>query len=442
MAPLELSTSAQAATSKIPLIFKAFQKIQDDAYCKETNPSGIVNAGVAANTTIKSLLLERLNAINEKLIDTDLEYNTPYGSHELRDEIAGIFNRHFAPVSPVQADSIVVTNGCTTAIEMLTFAMCNPGDHVLIPAPCYLALENDMGARAQAAVTPVQLPLDDAMEVRQIEHFEKKIAEIKNEGKQAKMLFLMSPHNPLGASYPRKVLQAFLKFASDHDLFVVLDEIYALSVFDRSDDVAPFESVLSWTDLDAYIDPSSVVVLHGLSKDFGLNGFRMGWAVSPWNQHIVNAMRCYSPFGYRPAYTDRLITKFLADREYIDSMLQISQAKLASHYQMVIKVLDQHAIRYIPCTAGHFVWLQLPISACIKTLRAQDKISVEEASDVKWTRENEILVWEEMLEKFGLYVPTGQSFFSAEPGWFRFTFSIDSDQLQLALDRLLKTCAP
>ncbi|KAJ1851551.1 hypothetical protein GGH12_004930 [Coemansia sp. RSA 1822] len=437
----ELSTGAQAAISKVPLVFRAIQKLMDDPYCKKTNPSGIINAGIAANITIQSLLLERLNSISEEFIASDLEYNTPYGSAALRTEIANIFDRHFAPVTAVSPEDIVVTNGCTGAIEMLTFAICNPGDHVLIPAPCYLALEGDMGSRAQGVVTPVQLPLEDSMDVRQIEYFEKAIADIKAEGKEAKMLFLMSPHNPLGASYPKKVLQAFLKFASKHNLYAVVDEIYALSVFDRSEAVAPFESVLSWTDLDAYIDPASVIVLHGLSKDFGLNGFRMGWALSPWNKNIINVLRCYSPFGYRPAYTDRIITKFLADREYIDSMLQISQRMLANNYQIITEFLNQHAIRYIPCTAGHFVWLQLPISACTKMLRARGEISAAEANSVKWTKENEVMVWDDLVDKYRVYIPTGQSFFSAEPGWFRLTFSIGKGELQVGLDRLLEACS-
>ncbi|KAJ2160685.1 hypothetical protein GGF46_002042 [Coemansia sp. RSA 552] len=441
MSPPELSISAQEATSKVPVVFKALEWLMENPYHEQANPSGIINAGVAANTTIQKQLLERLTSINDGFIAPDLEYNMPYGNPDLRTEIAEVFNRHFKPVDSVSSESVVVTNGCTSAIEMLCCAMCNPGDHVLIPAPCYLALKGDMGLRAQAVATPVQLPLDDAMEASQIVYFEQAIKEIEAKGKAAKVLFLMSPHNPLGASYPRAVLQEFFRFAQKHGLFVVMDEIYALSVFDTSDDVAPFESVLSWTDLDTYIDPKSVVVLHGLSKDFGLNGFRMGWALSPWNHDLVNVLRSYSPFGYRPSYTDRLITKFLGNREYIDSILQISQQNLAANYQITTRVLDQHAIRYIPCTAGHFVWLQLPISACTKVLRAEGHIStVEEAAGVKWTPENELLVWESLTKKSRVYLPPGQSFFSVDSGWFRLTFSIDKSELKIALDRLIEAC--
>ncbi|KAJ2611002.1 hypothetical protein H4S08_003368 [Coemansia sp. RSA 1365] len=436
----ELSVGAQAATTKLPLVFKALGWLTENPYDKKSNPSGIINAGIAANSMIKSYLLDRLNSISEKLIPSDLEYNIPYGSPQLRGEIAAIFNRHFNAVEPVSEEDITVTNGCTTAIEMLSFALCNPGDHVLIPAPCYLALESDMGSRAQAVATPVKLPLEESMSVDQISYFENTLSDIEASGGKVKVLFLMSPHNPLGASYPRKVLQAFFKFASKHNLYVVMDEIYALSVFDHNDSVAPFESVLSWADLDSYIDPASVVILHGLSKDFGLNGFRMGWALSPWNKDLTNVLRCYSAFGYRPAYTDRLITKFLADREYIDSMLQISQSMLASNYKFVAEFLDQHAIRYIPCTAGHFIWLQLPISACINTLKKQDRLGDKDVADVKWTAENEMLVWEDITRNHCVYIPPGQSFFSVEYGWFRLSFSIDKDDLVIALDRLIKAC--
>ncbi|KAJ2785720.1 hypothetical protein H4R18_000411 [Coemansia javaensis] len=448
MAPPELSAGALEAADKLPLVYRAMRWMVGNPYNKDTNPSGVINAGIAVNATVHPLLLERLNSLGSEFVACDLEYGIPYGSHELRAEIAHTTNRHFSPAEPVAPADIVVTNGCTAAIEMLAFAMCDPGDHVLIPAPCYLALKSDMGMRAQAAVTAVPLPLEDAMDERQIPHFERALADIEAAGKRARMLFLMSPHSPLGTVYPRRVLQALLRFASSHGLYVAVDEIYALSEFGRpaddgdSDDAARFESVLSWPDLDSFIDPASVVVLHGLSKDFGLNGLRVGWIMSPWNKDIVRVLHAYSPFGYRPAFTDRLATRLLADHEYIDTLLQISQARLASNYALASRFLDEHAIRYIPCTAGHFVWLHLPLAACTNALRALGRLAPSAAGPTAWTEEGEVLVWEHMVKDVGIYMPPGQSFSSTEPGWFRFTFSIDAGELEVALGRLLRLCTP
>ncbi|KAJ2386615.1 hypothetical protein GGI05_004331, partial [Coemansia sp. RSA 2603] len=338
----------------------------------------------------------KLNSIAGHFQDTDFDYNWANGEPELRGEIANMFNRHFYPVVPVKADDIVVTNGCTSAIEMLAFAMCNPGDHVLIPAPCYGSLDNDMSLRARAVATPVKLPLEEAMTVSQISYFERAIDDIERMG----------------------------------------GRIYALSVFDRSEIVTPFESVLSWFDLDSYIDPSSVVVLHGLSKDFGLNGFRMGWMLSPWNKDLLKVVTSYAQFGYRPSYTDRLISKFLSDHHFIDSMLKNSQRLLANNYAHAVEFFDIHRIQYIPCTAGHFVWFRLPVKACTNTLLSLGLIKELDVSKTKWTVENEMIVWQHMVCEKHVFMPTGQAFCSPEPGWFRLTFAICKEQLDLALERI------
>ncbi|KAJ1998801.1 hypothetical protein H4R26_005316 [Coemansia thaxteri] len=436
---LELSAGALASLNKEPIIFKAFTWMGKNPYSKDSNPQGIINAGIAANKTVTPLLLDKLNSL-AKVIDSDLEYNSPYGGPELRGEIANLANRHFNPAAPVLPDDIVVTNGCTTAIEMLAFATCEPGDRILIPTPCYAALDSDMSARAQARATMVELPVDEVMSVSQIEYFERALSEIKARDERAKMLFLMSPHNPLGISYPKNVLRAFLEFASRHSLFVVVDEIYALSVFDRADDVTPFESVLSWPDLDAYIDPSAVIVLHGLSKDFGLNGFRMGWIMSPWNKQLLGALKSYSPFGYRPAYTDRMIASLLSDHEFVDGLFKTSQKQLAAHYKRTADFFTSHGIEFVPCTAGHYVWLRLPVRVCAKTLQALGRITAAEAPKVQWNMANELIVWESLICNERIYMPPGQAFSAIEAGWFRFTFSISKSELDLALDRLSRGC--
>ncbi|KAI9503701.1 pyridoxal phosphate-dependent transferase [Coemansia spiralis] len=435
MSTPDLSLGAKAAVQNSPEFLKLFARLAANPYSKTDNAEGIINAGVAINGTIRHLLLDKLNSLDMNFVETDLEYSVPHGTPHLRGEIAGIFNRHFNPAAPVNADDIVVTNGCTSAIEMLTFAMCDPGDHILIPSPLYLALKSDMGTRARAKVTPVHVPLDQITDVAQIGYFEQAIADINSNGEQAKVLFLMVPNNPLGIVYPRNLVRALLQFASKNNLFVVLDEIYALSVFDRSDNTTAFESILSWHDLDLYIDPKSVIVLHGLSKDFGLNGFRLGWVVSPWNKDILKALHAYSPFAFCPAFIDRLITTLFSDHSFIDSMLQVSQIQLAENYKKAAKFLTDHNVSFIPASAGHFVWLQMPIHACIKMLSAAGDNSAV-ASEIKWTKEYEFDMTSNLLDNHALYMPPGHVFLSNEFGWFRFTFAIEKGELDIALSRL------
>ncbi|KAJ2394992.1 hypothetical protein GGI23_004471 [Coemansia sp. RSA 2559] len=443
MAP-ELSAGGREAAANIPELFRIFEKLMANPYSKDTNPNGILNAGVAINGTIKELMVSKLNSLEATFILTDLEYSVPHGTPTLRSEVASMMNRYFAPATNVTSDDIVVTNGCTSAIEMLSFAMCDPGDHILVPAPLYLALPTDMGTRARAKMTPVHVPLEMATDCAQIEFFERAVHDIAGRGGTVKALFLMNPSNPLGITYPRAVMRRFLSFASAHGLFVISDEIYALSVFNRSPRVAPFESLLSWPDLADYIDPRAVVVLHGLSKDFGLNGFRVGWIVSPWNKELLGALVAYAPFGFTSSYTQRLLTLLFADRPFIDRLLETSQERLADNYAVATAFLYVREIKYVPAAGGHFVWFRMPISACAKMLRHKGANHVcgcgpkgeKGKEELVWTKEREFDMAMYLMEKHSLYMPPGQAFFSSESGWFRFTFAICREELDIALKRL------
>ncbi|KAJ1945045.1 hypothetical protein FBU59_002430, partial [Linderina macrospora] len=414
MTVLELSSSAKESLARDSLLFKGFRMLFQNPYSKETNPEGIINAGIAANNTISDLVLEKLNSLTG-VVATDLEYNAPYGEPKLRYEIADLFNRYLSPAEPVNPDAVTVFNGCTSAISKVTAAICDPGDHVLVPAPCYAALDSDMATLPRAVATPVDIPIEEAFAPSQVKYFEEKITELKQQGKRTKILFLMTPHNPLGASYPKETLRALFEFASKHSLFVVSDEIYALSVFDAKEGVTPFESVLSWNDLSSYIDPASLIVMHGLSKDFGLNGFRMGWTITPWNQDLTNVLHNYAPFGYRPAYTDRLITEFLADHAFIDDLLATSKKNLAENYSMAADFFVKHNIEYVPCSAGHFVWFRMPIAASTKAYRALGTLQATEVAK-SWTKEGDLAAFEHITLNERVYFPTGQAFSSTEPG--------------------------
>lgn len=76
------------------------------------------------------------------------------------------------------------------------------------------------------------------------------------------------------------------RFCEKYNLFLVSDEIYALSVFPTSDvpHPAPFVSALSidWQ-TEAGVNPSRVVVVSSASKDFTMNGLRLGTLVCQHN---------------------------------------------------------------------------------------------------------------------------------------------------------------
>ena len=57
------------------------------------------------------------------------------GSNRLRAAIASTLNRYLYPLTPIHPDHVLVTNGCSSALEQLSWAIANPGDGFLLGRP-------------------------------------------------------------------------------------------------------------------------------------------------------------------------------------------------------------------------------------------------------------------------------------------------------------------
>lgn len=89
-----------------------------------------------------------------------------------------------------------------------------------------------------------------------------------------------------GRCYTPDVLEALLKFCQKHQIHVISDEVYGLSVWDNraAPEAPPFTSLLS-INLANLIDPRLVHVLWGMSK---VCGMFLAWQ---WNIQVANCER-------------------------------------------------------------------------------------------------------------------------------------------------------
>lgn len=65
--------------------------------------------------------------------------------------MAGVMNRYFNVLRPIDPDRLLIANGVTSLCEMLGFAIADPGDGILMSKPIYQAFQTDFGAKAQYA---------------------------------------------------------------------------------------------------------------------------------------------------------------------------------------------------------------------------------------------------------------------------------------------------
>ncbi len=160
-------------------------------------------------------------------------------------------------------ENIVVFNGSKQALYTIFQCICDPGDQVIIPVPCWVSFAEQ-----------VKLAGGDPVFVRTQDH------QLDLDGMAAavtaktKAILINSPNNPTGAVYPRPALERIARLAVDHDLFVIADEAYDFFIYD---DLPHF----SLYDLEAV--RARLILTRSFSKHYAMTGFRVGYAVAPKN---------------------------------------------------------------------------------------------------------------------------------------------------------------
>ena len=125
------------------------------------------------------------------------------------------------------------------------------------------------------------------------------------QGKRVRGLVLVNPSNPLCSVLPGSELRLLLEWAASESLWVLADELYALSLLEEP---SSFVSVLSLP----LPDPQRTVWFWSLSKDFGFPGIRTTFAVTR-NTHLLQAVRKLITFHCVPAPLHHTALSLLSD---------------------------------------------------------------------------------------------------------------------------------
>ncbi len=196
-------------------------------------------------------------------------YTSNYGILELRAEVAAqLQQRYGLTYNPVT--QILVTVGVSEGVDLAMRTLIDPGDEVISPDPGYVAYEADI---IFAGGIPVPVPTYAQY------GFGVRAAEIAAAiTPRTKMILLGNPNNPTGAVIPRAELEGIARLAVEHDLVVVVDEVYSRLVYDVAHVcIATLPGMQERT-----------VLLDGFSKAYAMTGWRVGYVAAP--DHILEAM--------------------------------------------------------------------------------------------------------------------------------------------------------
>ncbi len=191
------------------------------------------------------------------------KYTPTAGLPELRAAIAAKTARDSG--YQVEPGQVLVTNGGKQAVYQTFATLLDPDDEVIVPAP-YWTTYPEAIALAGGVLTAV--PTDETTGyLASVEDLE------RARTPRTKVLLFVSPSNPTGAVYPPALVAQIGRWADEHGLWVVTDEIYEHLVYGD----AEFSSIPVQTPSLA----DRTVVLNGVAKTYAMTGWRVGWMIGP-----------------------------------------------------------------------------------------------------------------------------------------------------------------
>ena len=216
---------------------------------------------------IKQAAIKALNEGRTKYTDVD-------GIPELKAAIVAKFKRdNGLDYTPAQ---VSVGTGGKQVLYNALLATLNPGDEVVIPAPCWVSYADIVllgGGKPVFANTRIE----DGFRLKP-DVLDKAITP------QTKWLILNSPSNPTGAAYSRADLKALtdvLMLPKNQHVWVLTDDMYEHLLYDGLEFFTP-----------AQVEPrlyDRTLTMNGLSKAYCMTGWRLGYAAGPVK--LIEAMR-------------------------------------------------------------------------------------------------------------------------------------------------------
>ncbi len=161
----------------------------------------------------------------------------------------------------ITPDDVVISSGASEAITLAIAALIDPGDNIMTPSPGYPLYSGQIPAY-HGQLNPYYLNEEKGWQI-DFEELDKRVNE------RTKAIVVINPNNPTGANYNEESIRNILKFARKHNLVVFADEIYDKLLFDGQIHIS----------IASLAKEVPVITFGGLSKNYIMPGWRVGWAI-------------------------------------------------------------------------------------------------------------------------------------------------------------------
>lgn len=312
------------------------------------------------------------------------------GTNALRDRIAARVTARTGV--PTTRENVMITPGGQAGLFAAHVACCDAGDTALFIDPYYATYPGTIrGAGAR--------PL--AIAAHPDAGFQPRASDIAPEAAGARSLLINSPNNPTGVVYTRDTLEGIAGVCTDHDLWLISDEVYDTQIW-AGEHISPRA-------LPGMADRT--LVIGSMSKSHAMTGSRCGWIVGPTGmiEHLTN-LATHTTYGV-PGFIQDAATFALDQGAAFESEIGEPFRRRRALAHDILS--GQNAVTLVPSDGAMYLMLDIRSTG----------LSGEDFADA-------------LLEAHHIAVMPGESFGQAAAGHLRVAMTVDDGQFAEALQTL------
>jgi len=297
----------------------------------------------------------------------------------------------------VTEDDVIVTNGVSEGLDMTMASIVDPNAEVLMPGPYYppyASYAKFYGGK------PVEFKLHPDGKP-DLEDLRKKITP------RSRAICIISPNNPTGEVFDRKSLQQVIDIATEHDLYVICDEIYDKIVFDSQ-----------FTGIGKVAKDAPVILLNGFSKAYLMTGWRCGYICMNSSSRKLDNLREDIPKLARVRIASNLPVQIAAVQALRGPQTHIPKMvdKLRARRDYVVKRLNGMGMECREPRGAFYVFPKVNLGN-------------------RWRDDKQFVI--DLLNSTGVLTVHGSGFGSAfGAGHFRIVYLAQEELLEKAMDKL------
>jgi len=335
--------------------------------------------------------------IKRALIDAVLNnfnyYADSEGILELREAIVEKESQKGLSIS---VEDVLVTNGISEGLDMVTASIVEPNTEVLMPGPYYPPYASYVKFYGGK---PIEFKLTDDG-TPDLDDIKSKITP------KSRALCVINPNNPTGEVFDGKSLKQLIDIAAENDMYIVCDEIYDKLVFDKE-----------FTGIGKVAKDAAVILLNGFSKVYLMTGWRCGYICMNSNCQKLENIRNNIPKLARVRIATNLPVQKAAVAALKGPQAYIAETvtKLKNRRDLVVKRLNE--IDGISCKLPNGAFYTFP-----------------EISLTHWKTDKDFVL--DLLNKTGILTVHGSGFGERGKGHFRIVYLPTEQVLQEAMDKL------